>query len=253
MKYLMLQIFSPQREVFLCCSSRNFWKIAKSFHTWAHGTENVSALWTVPIKGTCLFRARLFCRRWNFFSPLPQDRILHRCQLGGRGLHMQWCSRMAFPVRRCAQVTCRDWKPCRPQVAVHGVHGPARQWRAQASVEQFFRELGLHLQTQTQRQGSKRCQKHSGKWPFPWNNRYHCIFYCTQTLYTTLYWYLPLESTAHPGGDFGGVCVLAVNMSVLCGQTGTHTLTVTLKGEISSKLQANSAFKKNSDFPNDNK
>lgn len=79
--------------------------------------------------------------------PRPQDRMLHRCQLAGRGFHMQWCSRVAFPVRRCAQLTWRDWKPCRPQVVVHGVHGPTRQWRAQASVEQFFRELGLPMET----------------------------------------------------------------------------------------------------------
>jgi len=84
-----------------------------------------------------------------FFSPLPQDNRLHRCQLGGRGLHMQWRSRAAFPVCRCAQVTWRDWKPWRPQVAVHCVHGPMCQWRAQASVEQFLRELGLHTHTRT--------------------------------------------------------------------------------------------------------
>lgn len=29
--------------------------------------------------------------------------------------------------------------------------------------------------------------------------------------------------------DFGGICVLAVNMAVLRGHTGTHTLTVALK------------------------
>ena len=82
-------------------------------------------------------------------SPLPQDKILHRCQLGGRGLHMQWCSRVALPVRRCAHITGRDWKPCLPQVAVHWVHGPTCQWREQLSVEQFFRELGLRIQTHT--------------------------------------------------------------------------------------------------------
>lgn len=86
----------------------------------------------------------------NGFSPLPQDKMLHRCQLGGRGLHMQWCSRVALPVRRCAQVTWRDWKPCRPQVAVHWVHGPTRQCRAQPSVEQFFKELGLNTNTRQQ-------------------------------------------------------------------------------------------------------
>lgn len=75
--------------------------------------------------------------------PRPQDRMLHRCQLGGRGFHMQWCSRVAFPVWRCAQLTCRDWKPWRPQVVVHGVQGPTRQRSAQACVEQFFREPGL--------------------------------------------------------------------------------------------------------------
>lgn len=44
-------------------------------------------------------------------------------------------------------------------------------------------------------------------------------------------WYLPQDSTAHPVRDFGGVSVAAGNMSVLRGQTGTHTLTVTLRDE----------------------
>lgn len=49
--------------------------------------------------------------------------------------------------------------------------------------------------------------------------------------YNMLSWYpyLPLESTAHLMRDFGGIGVLAVNMAVLRGDTGTHTLTVTLK------------------------
>lgn len=181
----------------------------------------------------CTFTEQLFSDsqlRDHFFSPLPQDKILHRCQLEGRGLHMQWCSRVAFPVRRCAQVTCRDWKPCRPQVAVHCVHGPTRQWRAQASVEQFFRELGLQIK----------------RWVSDRNTVNHSISTVDilMSMYNKKYstfilWcpYLPLESSAHSVGDFGGICVLAVNMAVLCGQTGTHTLTMTLKEEISSNYK----------------
>lgn len=141
--------------------------------------------------------------------------MLHRCQLAGRGFHMQWCSRVAFPVRRCAQLTWRDWKPWRPQVVVHGVHGLTRQWRAQASVEQFFRELGLPMETHIKEKegGVLFVSRYI-------NSRSHVVE-----------WYLPQDSTAHPVRDFGGVSVAARNMSVLRGQTGTHALTVTLRDE----------------------
>lgn len=143
-----------------------------------------------------------------FFLPLPQDKTLHLCQLEGRGLHMQWCSRVALPVRRCTQVTRRDWNPWRPHVAVHCVHGPIRHCRAQASVEQFFTELGL-WRTNT---------KHL------WSTVLTILHTGT---YSSLL--LPLKSIAHPGGDFGPVCVLAVNVTMLCGQTWTDTLAMALE------------------------
>lgn len=76
-------------------------------------------------------------------SPLPQDMILHRCQLGGRGFQAQWNSRAGLPLRRCEQVTWRDWNPWRPQVAVHWVQGLARHCRAHASVVQLRCKAGL--------------------------------------------------------------------------------------------------------------
>lgn len=39
---------------------------------------------------------------------------------------------------------------------------------------------------------------------------------------------LPVESAAHPVRHFSTICYLAVDMAVLCGQTGTDTLTMTL-------------------------
>lgn len=45
----------------------------------------------------------------------------------------------------------------------------------------------------------------------------------------------PLESTAHPAGDFCGICVLAVNVSLLFGQTWSHALAMALKEDLQAK------------------
>lgn len=96
--------------------------------------------------------------------------------------------------------------------------------------------------TNTERKGSERCQKYSCEWLLHRNinTGYHLLIY---SVLTPWYLYLPLDSTAHLIGDFGGIGALAVNMAVLCGQTGTHTLAVTLKEEMSSKFHTSSAFK----------
>lgn len=163
----------------------------------------------------------------SWHSPLPQDTRLHRCQLGGRGFQAQWNSRAGFPLRRCTQVTWRDWNPWRPQVAVHWVQGPTRQCRAHASDVQLRCEAGLRTTRQIRTK--------------PWLLALvHGYLVLRQQSQKGL---LPRLSAAHLMCHPRAVLVLAEHVSVLKGLTWSNTVTLALMYKYKSvTIDKNSHF-----------
>lgn len=78
---------------------------------------------------------------WEGYTPSQDDPPQCRQDAGfSRGPQRVRATGLQLP--RCTQSTLRDWKP-RPQAAVQGLQGPARQQASQAPDEQFLPDAGL--------------------------------------------------------------------------------------------------------------